>query len=205
MQNPADNKALTTLNERWEDVQAVITDLSDNFSNASQAAQYYFYSADADLLTLLTDEEDENAYYENYTEEDLDLIGAFMDPTSESSQSTLSSYRLDFTALYDDSGDETVLYNTESAFYGRIGQIDEADRGSLSGFAQGRLSAGDRIDGYKQRRVDVAVGCDLRARRRRGHCGGRRCGGACAQAQAQINKKRRMRQKGTASPPFLFY
>ena len=137
MQNPADNKALTTLNERWEDVQAVITDLSDSFSNASQAAQYYFYSADADLLTLLTDEEDENAYYENYTEEDLDLIGAFMDPTSESSQSTLSSYRLDFTALYDDSGDETVLYNTESAFYGRIGQIDEDDEESLSDSLKG--------------------------------------------------------------------
>ena len=137
MQNPVDNKALTTLNERWEDVQAVITDLSDSFSNASQAAQYYFYSADADLLTLLTDEEDENAYYENYTEEDLDLIGAFMDPTSESSQSTLSSYRLDFTALYDDSGDETVLYNTESAFYGRIGQIDEDDEESLSDSLKG--------------------------------------------------------------------
>ena len=135
MANPADNAALKDLNDRWEDVQSVITDLSDDFSNASQAAEYYFYSADADLITLLTDEDE--AYYENYTQEDLDLIAAFMDPTTEDAKSTIAAYRLDFSALYEESGETTVFWNTESAFYSLLGTVDEDEEESLSDSLKG--------------------------------------------------------------------
>ncbi len=127
MDNPADNAALAALNERWEDVTAVMTDsdFSTRFATAADAAQYYFYSGDADLITLLTDEEE--AYVDNYTEEELSLIRAFLDPLSEESKKTLSSYRLDFSALYE--GD--TLYNTESAFYAMLGQYSEEDEETI--------------------------------------------------------------------------
>lgn len=135
LKNPASNDELKKINDRWEDVQSVITDLSDDFSNASQAAEYYFYSADADLITLLTDEDE--AYYENYTQEDLDLIAAFMDPTTEDAKSTIAAYRLDFSALYEESGETTVFWNTESAFYSLLGTVDEDEEESLSDSLKG--------------------------------------------------------------------
>ena len=135
MENPANNADLKTLNEKWEDVFDIITDLSEEFSAVSKAAEYYFYSADGELTTLLADEEE--AYYENYTEEDLELIAAFVNPTTADAQTTLNAYRLDFKPLYGGDGEHAVFWNTESAYYNRLGTMDEDDEESLADSLKG--------------------------------------------------------------------
>lgn len=134
MENPADNEALAALNEKWEDVQELFdssSDFTSRFADAANAAHYYFYTADGDLVSTLTDTEE--AYAENYSEEEIELIRAFITPDSDESKRTLASYRLDFSALYETPAEgETVYYNTESAFFNLLGTRTESDEEAIA-------------------------------------------------------------------------
>lgn len=155
MECPEDNESLEEINDIWEDVNDAMIELAETFSTEANGAWYYFYTGDEDLITHLTEEVDEDGdeglYYENYTEENLAIIEAFMDPTTNAAQQTVSKYRLTyFSDLYVENDDGTyTFYNVETAFYSRLGYLDEdSEEDFLDALASAFLIASEEDDSW---------------------------------------------------------
>ena len=114
MANPADNAALIALNEKYEDVQEVLSDISATYSAAGNAANYYYYTQDAAIL----DNED---YAENFTAEDNDVFDAFVNCTAYGNA-------FDASVLKDDGG----AWNHESYFYALLGRMSDEDADTIA-------------------------------------------------------------------------
>lgn len=113
MANPANNADLVALNERYDDTQTLIDDIAENFSDASNLAQYYYYAENLDAVL-----DTEGDYYDQYEQEDLDLAQAFANCEDVSSR-----FHLNFTSLKEGE----TFYNVRSAFYTMLGTVAEAD------------------------------------------------------------------------------
>lgn len=111
--NPGDNDGLKALNEKYEDVQDAFTDISGKFSNASNAAKYYYYTGDADIL-------DVEEHKSEYNTEDFEVFDAFVQNGS--------AHNFTFD-LKDDAG---KAYNVQSYFYNRLGKLSEADEETIA-------------------------------------------------------------------------
>ena len=101
------------LNEKYEDVQDAFTDISGKFSNASNAAKYYYYTGDADIL-------DVEEHKSEYNTEDFEVFDAFVQNGS--------AHNFTFD-LKDDAG---KAYNVQSYFYNRLGKLSEADEETIA-------------------------------------------------------------------------
>ncbi len=113
LNNDLDNAQLKALNELYEDVQDTFTAVSAKFSNASNAAKYYFYTGDE---TTVYEEEHKG----EYQAEDFEVLEAFV--------SCGSSHGFDFSNLK--SGEEKA--NVQSFFYNRVGRVSEEDAETIS-------------------------------------------------------------------------
>lgn len=107
MPNPATNKDLAELNEKLEKVNDLFTEIAEDYSDISNAAKYYFYTADKD--TIKTDD-----YLESYKEDELTIFDAFVSMTK-------SSFATD--ELKD--GDKAM--NVSTYFYNMIGSMKSSD------------------------------------------------------------------------------
>ena len=122
MENPADNAALKALNDAYEAITDAWDDIAVKFSNASNAAKYYFYVGNDDLI-----QDQGEAYYAEYTEEDLEILKAFIEGGS--------AYGMDFSAMK--SGDTVI--NKQTDFYNLLGKMSDADKESVEEEIQNAL------------------------------------------------------------------
>ena len=111
--NPEDNDGLKALNDKYEEVQNAFTDISGKFSNASNAAKYYYYTGDADIL-------DAEEHKSEYNAEDLEVFDAFVENKSAHN----------FTFNFKDDADKA--YNVQSYFYNRIGELTAEDSETIA-------------------------------------------------------------------------
>lgn len=112
--NGRTNTELKALNDLYEEVQDTFNSVAADFSEASQAIQYYFYVGNVDVL-------DEEKHKSEYQDEDFEVIDGFITAASD-------VHGYDFSVLKDESG---KLANTQSYFYGRIGQLTEEDEETI--------------------------------------------------------------------------
>ena len=113
--NGRTNAELKEMNDLYEEVLGMFTDVSAKFADASKAIQYYFYIGDVDLLN-------EEKHKSEYEEEDSDVIKGFAACAKD-----IHGY--DFTVLKDAAGTPA---NVQSYFYGRIGMLSEADEETIN-------------------------------------------------------------------------
>lgn len=113
--NGRTNTELKALNDLYEEVQDTFNSVAADFSEASEAIQYYFYVGNVDVL-------DEEKHKSEYQDEDFEVIDGFIAGSSD-------VHGYDFSVLKDESG---ALANTQSYFYGRIGQLSEEDEETIS-------------------------------------------------------------------------
>lgn len=106
--NTADNNALQDLNDRYTEVQDFFTSVSEQFSDASNAMKYYFYTGDDAVF-------DEERHRSEYQEEDLEILDAYV--------SCGSAHNFNFSVLKE--GDTS--YNVQTAFYSMLGYRSEED------------------------------------------------------------------------------
>ncbi len=111
MVNPEDNNALKELNDKYTDVQDAFTDVATNFSEASNAMKYYFYTGTTEII-----KDEAGEYFEQYDEEDFEVIAAF--------ESAGSAHGFNFEDLKD--------YNKQSAYYNVIGKVTEDDAETIA-------------------------------------------------------------------------
>ena len=112
--NPETNEALKALNEKYEDVQDVLSDISETYSDAGNAANYYYYTQNADILS------DED-YAESYTTEDNEVFNAFVQ---------CSAYGNVFDASVLTDG--TARWNYQSYFFRVLGRVSDADAETIA-------------------------------------------------------------------------
>ena len=113
--NSVTNTELKEMNDLYEEVLGMFTDVSAKFADASKAIQYYFYTGSIDLLG-------EEKHKSEYEEEDFDVIDGFVVCAAD-----IHGY--DFTVLKDAAGTPA---NEQSYFYGRIGKMSEEDAETLA-------------------------------------------------------------------------
>lgn len=113
--NSVTNTELKEMNDLYEEVLGMFTDVSAKFADASKAIQYYFYTGSIDLLG-------EEKHKSEYEEEDFDVIDGFVACAAD-----IHGY--DFTVLKDAAGTPA---NVQSYFYGRIGKMSEEDAETLA-------------------------------------------------------------------------
>lgn len=113
MKDPEDNNVLAELNDQYQEVQDAFTDISEKFSNASNAAKYYYYTGS----TLTVYEED---HKDEYQQEELDVMEAFANCGA--------AHGFNFNNLKDG---ETA-YNVQSYYYELLGARTEADEESIA-------------------------------------------------------------------------
>ena len=111
--NPEDNDALKTLNDRYQEVQDAFTDISGKFSDASNAAKYYFYTGDGEIL-------DQEEHKSEYNAEDFEVFDAFVNSTSSHG----------FTFDFKDDADKA--YNVQSYFYNVLGKVTDDDKETIA-------------------------------------------------------------------------
>ena len=111
-ENPATNAELKARNEKYEDAQEVIEDMAAVYENAGDAARYYFYTGDAEILAA-------DAHAEQYTEEDNEAFNAF---------TGCKAYGGVFDASVLKSGEEA--WNVRSYFVETIGKMTDEDKES---------------------------------------------------------------------------
>lgn len=109
MANPADNNALKEINDRYDAVQDAFSDIAASFSEAANAARYYYYTGNTDLIYDETE-----PYFEKFDEEDFEVLEAFLEGGS--------AHNLDFSEVLD--GDKAC---TQATFYNFVGERSEAD------------------------------------------------------------------------------
>ena len=110
------------MNDLYEEVLGMFTDVSAKFADASKAIQYYFYTGE-DILALLSEAEHKS----EYEEEDFDVIEGFVACAADIHGADIHGY--DFTVLKDAAGTPA---NVQSYFYGRIGKMSEEDAETLA-------------------------------------------------------------------------
>ena len=117
--NGRTNAELKEMNDLYEEVLGMFTDVSAKFADASKAIQYYFYIGDEEVFWSVLNEEKHKSEYE---EEDSDVIKGFAACAKD-----IHGY--DFTVLKDAAGTPA---NVQSYFYGRIGKMSEEDAETLA-------------------------------------------------------------------------
>ena len=122
MANPADNNALEDLNEKYTDVQDAFTDAATDFSEASNAMKYYFYTGTTDVI-----KDEAGDYYDQYDEEDFEVIAAF--------ESCGSAVGFNFENLKG--------YNRQTAFYNVLGKVTDDDAETIADTMKADLLAAE--------------------------------------------------------------
>ena len=92
-------------------MQDAFTDVATNFSEASNAMKYYFYTGTTEII-----KDEAGEYFEQYDEEDFEVIAAF--------ESAGSAHGFNFEDLKD--------YNKQSAYYNVIGKVTEDDAETIA-------------------------------------------------------------------------
>ena len=113
MKEPADNNALTALNEKYQDVQDAFTDISEKFSDASNAAKYYYYTGSTQTIY-------EAEHKDEYQQEDLEVLEAYA--------TCGAAHGFNFNDLKD--GD--AAYNVQTYYYDLLGARSDADAESIA-------------------------------------------------------------------------
>lgn len=126
----ADGNGLKALNDKYQDVQDVLTDISAKFSDASNAAKYYFYTKDAETVT---DEKGDHAA--EYTEDDLAIFKAFV--ACEKYDNTIDASNLK---------DADGAWNYQSYYYNVIGKVTSKDAENISDSMTSALLLSDKAD-----------------------------------------------------------
>ena len=108
MKNHDDNAEIEAMNDKLEQVNKVFTEIGKKFSDVTNAAKFYFYTADKTKIR-------EEKHVGEYKEDALAVFEQFTDLKA-------GAYGTD--QLKDKSG---KAYNVESYFYNRIGTINKAD------------------------------------------------------------------------------
>lgn len=72
----ATNAALIERNDKYEAVQDLFTEVEEKFSAAANVMRYYYYGGDVSIVT-----DDSSEYRDEYEDEDIELINAFVDGT----------------------------------------------------------------------------------------------------------------------------
>ena len=102
MANPVDDAALKALNEKFETVTDLFTEIAKDYSDASNACKYFFYTADKD--TVKTEE-----YFESYEEKDIAIFDNFVEKKAGEFETG------------------KLVGNVESYFYNMIGERKSSD------------------------------------------------------------------------------
>ena len=126
--NPATNADLKVRNDRYDDVQEVLADISEVYSNAGNAAEYYYYTQDADILS-------DPDYAEQYTEEDLEVFNAFVN---------CEKYGNAFDASVLKEGDES--WNYRAYFMNAVGRVSDGDADTIDESLKSDLLVSDTAE-----------------------------------------------------------
>lgn len=118
MENPASNEALETLNEQYEAVNDMFTEMDTDFGDAANLARYYYYGGD---VSIVKDESGE--HFAQYQAEDFEVLDAFIN-CADTTSTEYNSHGFDFSGLKGPDG-KTVL--TRNDFYKLLGQVSEDD------------------------------------------------------------------------------
>ena len=128
MKNPQSNQALKDLNDKYEDVQEVLADISETYADAGNAATYYYYTQDADILA-------DADYTENYTEEEKEVFDAFV---------KCEAYANAFDASVLKDGEDA--WNYQSYFFNAVGKVSDDDAETIADSLKTDLLVADEED-----------------------------------------------------------
>lgn len=126
MPNPATNEALQAINDKYEDVQEVLDEISGTYADAGSAAQYYYYTGDAEILA-------DEAYAESYSDEEKAVFEAFVGCIEYKDSYGVSAF--DASVLTDG----TAKWNVRSYFFGALGKMSDEDAESIADNLKGDL------------------------------------------------------------------
>ena len=121
MENPSGNAALETVNEQYQAVNDLFTEMDTDFGDAANLARYYYYGGDLDTVRDETGE-----HYDQYQAEDFEVLDAFINCAGPDS-TEYKSHGFDFSVLKTGDGDTAAVYNTRNSFYKLLGQVSESD------------------------------------------------------------------------------
>lgn len=121
----ATNAELKERNEKYTAVQDLFKNVAEKFSEASNVMKYYYYGKDVSVVT------DENGKYrEEYEEEDIKLIEAFVNGTN------LSGF--DFASVKDS--------NTQKYYYNCVSKATSADEKKINDSLLTALVVGAKVE-----------------------------------------------------------
>ena len=115
MKNPESNQALKELNDKYEDVQEVLADISETYADAGNAANYYYYTRDGEIL-------DNEEYSENFTDEDKAVFNAFVNCT------VYENNAFDASILKND----TESWNYRDYYFNLLGRMSDDDADTVA-------------------------------------------------------------------------
>lgn len=115
MKNPESNQALKELNDKYEDVQEVLADISETYADAGNAANYYYYTRDGEIL-------DNEEYSENFTDEDKAVFNAFVNCT------VYENNAFDASILKND----TESWNYRDYYFNLLGRMSDGDADTVA-------------------------------------------------------------------------
>ena len=121
MDNPVSNEDLETLNEQYQDVNDMFTEMDTDFGDAANLARYYYYGGD---LSPVRDEEGD--HFEQYQAEDFEVLDAFI-ACAAPGEEGYNTHGFDFSVMKSASGDAEAVYNTRNAFYKLLGKVSDDD------------------------------------------------------------------------------
>ena len=120
MDNPATNDALETLNEQYQAVNDMFTEMDTDFGDAANLARYYYYGGDVSDESVIMDENGE--HFSQYQAEDIEVLKAFIN-CADTASTEYNSHGFDFSDLKGEDGKAL----TRDDFYKRLGQVSEDD------------------------------------------------------------------------------
>ena len=123
MSNPDNNDDLETLNEQYEAVNDMFTEMDTDFGDAANLARYYYYGGDLDTVRDETGE-----HYDQYQAEDFEVLDAFINCAGPDS-TEYNSHGFDFSGLKGSDG-KTAL--TRNDFYKRLGSVNDDDAETIA-------------------------------------------------------------------------
>lgn len=121
MADPATNEDLETINEQYETVNDLFTEMDTDFGDAANLARYYYYGGD---LSPVRDEEGD--HFEQYQAEDFEVLDAFI-ACAAPGEEGYNTHGFDFSVMKSASGDAEAVYNTRNAFYKLLGKVSDDD------------------------------------------------------------------------------
>lgn len=120
MDNPATNDALEMLNEQYQAVNDMFTEMDTDFGDAANLARYYYYGGDVSDESVIMDENGE--HFSQYQAEDIEVLKAFIN-CADTASTEYNSHGFDFSDLKGEDGKAL----TRDDFYKRLGQVSEDD------------------------------------------------------------------------------